>query len=222
MAGAVFVTTDNVWTCGSHALDPILERICTGYPASFRTELDAIFRPLEEGFEFVVLDQLAPDAFTRFVDVCATQLDRLNADQALAHRDRDFLARPWESLLATLREDPRVRSHIDPDLWQIPTWHPDWDGDFMFEGLRMIGKAVLAATDLDAKLAVIDEGSAHVDVFHGRTRIGFVHVNRGDCPTVPEFSVYAGADADELTTTDITAAVRFLDEHRTAFPEDPE
>jgi Cys-tRNA synthase (O-phospho-L-seryl-tRNA:Cys-tRNA synthase) len=111
-------------------------------------------------------------------------------------------------------------TRVDPNLWQIPQWHPDWDGDFMFAGLRAAAKAVLDATDLDAKLTIVEDGYAHVDVFIAATRIGLVHVNRADDPSVPQFTVYAGAEDEELTTTDLGAAVRFLDKHRTAFPED--
>lgn len=95
----------------------------------------------------------------------------------------------------------------DPNLWQVPQWHPDWDGDFEFAGLRSVAKAVLDATDLDVKLSIVEEGYMHVDVFGGSTRIGMVYVNRADDPSVPQFSIYAGAEDDELTTTDVVAAV---------------
>ena len=94
----------------------------------------------------------------------------------------------------------------------------------MFAGLRAVATAVLNQTDLGATLAIMEEGYAHLDVFDGTTRVGLVYVNRGgggSGPPVPLFTVYAGAEDDELTTADIAAAVRFLDEHRTAFPEDP-
>jgi len=62
-----------------------------------------------------------------------------------------------------------------------------------------------------------------LDVFDGTTLIGLVYVNRGDEPSEPlVVTVYAGAEDDEFTTTDIAAAVRFLDEHRTAFPDVPD
>jgi hypothetical protein len=68
----------------------------------------------------------------------------------------------------------------DPNLWQIPTWHPDWDGDFTFAGLRTFAEALLVGTDLDAKLVIIEEGYARLEVFGGALRIGLVYVNRGD------------------------------------------
>ncbi len=111
-------------------------------------------------------------------------------------------------------------TRTDPILWQIPTWHPDCDGDFLFAGLRLFATALLNQTDLDAKLAIVEEGYAHLEVFHGATRIGLVYANRSHEPPTPMFTVYAGAEDDELSTTDIAATLRFLDEHRTAFPED--
>ena len=113
-------------------------------------------------------------------------------------------------------------TRFDPSRWQIPQWHADWDGDFHFAGLRMFANRLHDSTDLDAMLSLIEEGYVHVDVFDGAMRIGLVYVNRGDDASIPLFTVYAGSEDDELTTTDITAAVRFLDQHRTAFPEDAE
>jgi len=109
---------------------------------------------------------------------------------------------------------------VDPNLWQIPQWHADWDGEFQFAGLRTFAKALHGGTDLDATLSIIEEGYARLEVFDSATRTGLVYVNRDDDPLVPLFTVYAGAGDDELTTTDIAAAVRFLDQRRTAFPED--
>ena len=111
-------------------------------------------------------------------------------------------------------------TRVDPNLWQIPKWHPDCDGDFMFAGLRAFARAVLDSTDLNAKLAIIEEGLAHVEVFSSATRIGLVYVNRGKEPGVPQYSVFAGANDDELHTRKITVAVRFLDAHRTPYPDD--
>ena len=110
-------------------------------------------------------------------------------------------------------------TRVDPNLWQIPQWHPDWDGDFQFAGLRTFAKAVHDGTDLDATLSIIEEGYARLEVFASALRIGLVYVTRGDDASIPLFTVYAGAEDDELTTGDIAAAVRFLDERRTAFPE---
>lgn len=111
-------------------------------------------------------------------------------------------------------------ARVDPDHWEIPNWHPDWDGDFTFAGLRAFAKALHDATDLDAKLAIIEDGYAHLDVFKGAMRIGIVYVNRGDGGCAPQFSVYAGAEDQELTTADVGAGLRFLDDQQTLFPED--
>jgi hypothetical protein len=111
-------------------------------------------------------------------------------------------------------------TRIDPDHWQLPKWHPDWDGDFTFAGLRTFAKTVHDSSDLDAKLAIIEDGYAHLDMFLGVMRIGLVYVNRGGDRAVPLFSVYAGEKDDELTTVDIASALRFLNERRTQFPED--
>ena len=111
-------------------------------------------------------------------------------------------------------------ARVDPNLWQIPQWHADWDGEFQFAGLRRFANALHDGTDLDARLSIIEEGYAHLEVIDSAMRIGLVYVNRGDDPSIPLFTVYAGAEDDDLTTTDIAAAVRFLDQRRTPFPED--
>ena len=111
-------------------------------------------------------------------------------------------------------------TRVDPNLWQIPQWHADWDGEFQFAGLRTFAKALHDGTDLDATLSIIEEGYARLEVFGSAMLIGLVYVNRGDDPSIPLFTVYAGAEDEELTTTDNAAAVRFLDQRRTAFPED--
>lgn len=114
-------------------------------------------------------------------------------------------------------------ARTNPELWQLPKWHPDCDGDFLFAGLRTVANALLSETDLDAKLAIIEDGYARLEVFDGKTPIGLVYVsraNRGDKPPAMLFTVYAGADDDELTTTDVAAAVGFLDARRTALPRD--
>src|SRR5262245_2462601 len=110
-------------------------------------------------------------------------------------------------------------TRVDPNLWQIPQWHADGDGDFQFEALRTFAMAVHGGTDLDARLSIIEEGYARLEVLDGATLTGLVYVNRGDA-SIPRFTVYAGAEDDELTTTDVAAAVRFLNQRRTAFPED--
>ena len=111
-------------------------------------------------------------------------------------------------------------TRVDPKLWQVPQWHADWDGDFQFASLRTFAEALHGGTDLDAKLAIIEEGYARLEVFDHAMLIGLVYVNRGDDASMPLFTVYAGAEDDELTTTDIPAAVRFLGQRRTAFAED--
>ena len=110
-------------------------------------------------------------------------------------------------------------TRVDPNLWQIPQWPADWDGEFQFAGLRTFAMALHAVTDLDATLSIIEEGYTRLKVFDGPMRIGLVYVNRGDRASIPLFTAYAGAEDDELTTTDIAAAVRFLNQRRTAFRE---
>jgi hypothetical protein len=108
----------------------------------------------------------------------------------------------------------------DPDLWETPDWHPDWDGAFTFDGLRACAKALLRG-NLTPELTIVEDGYAHLDVFSGPTRVGLVYVNRGDNRETPKFSVYAGAGDDELHTEDVEAAVAFMQARRTAFPEGP-
>ena len=110
-------------------------------------------------------------------------------------------------------------TRVDPNLWQTPEWHTDWDGEFQFSALRGFARVLHAGTDLDARLAIIETGYARLEVFDGVRRIGMAYANRADDASLPSFTVYAGATDDELTTTDIAAALRFLDQRRTAFPE---
>jgi len=111
-------------------------------------------------------------------------------------------------------------SRGDPKLWQIPQWHADWDGAFQFTSLQTFAKALQDATDLDVTLSIIEEGYVRLEVFGTAARIGMVYVNRGDDPLIPLFTVYAGAEDDELTTTDAAAALEFLDRRQTSLKED--
>lgn len=115
-------------------------------------------------------------------------------------------------------DDPMTR--VDPNLWPIPRWHADWDGEFQLAGLRSVAKALHDVTDLDARLSIIEEGYARLEIFDRAKRIGLVYVNRGDDRSVPLYTVYAGAVDDELTTNEVATAVRFLDQRRMALPED--
>lgn len=112
-----------------------------------------------------------------------------------------------------------MMNRVDPNLWQIPQWHADWDGEFQFASLRAFATAVFDRTDLGVGLAIVEEGYARLEVFCGATRIGVVYVNRAEDRSVATFAVFAGAEDDELNTTDVAAGVRFLGERRTAYAE---
>lgn len=66
-------------------------------------------------------------------------------------------------------------TRVDPNLWQIPQWHADWDGEFQFAGLRTFAKALQDGTDLDTTLSIIEEGYARLEVFDSAMRIGLVY-----------------------------------------------
>src|SRR5687768_8698919 len=97
----------------------------------------------------------------------------------------------------------------DPDRWQLPDWPWGWGGPFEFESLRAFWKALLP-TNLHAKLDAFEESYVRLEVFRRPTRTGLVYVNRADDKVTPLFSVFAGAEDEELHTPDIPAAVAFL------------
>ena len=113
-------------------------------------------------------------------------------------------------------------TRVDPNLWQAPQWHPDWDGDFQFQCLRVFANSLLADTDLGVRLDVIEEGYARLEVFSGEVRIGEVYVNRAEDRTHPQFAVFAGAGGDELHTSNVAEGVSFLSARRTPYPDDAE
>ena len=102
----------------------------------------------------------------------------------------------------------------------MPQWHPDWDGDFQFQNLRVFANSLLSDTDLAVRLDVIEEGYARLEVFSGNVRIGEVYVNRAEDRTRPQFAVFAGTGGDELQTSNVPEGVRFFSARRTAYPED--
>ena len=108
----------------------------------------------------------------------------------------------------------------DPNLWQLPKWNPYWDGEFVFASLRSFALSVLSHTELTTRLNIIEEGYAELEVFRRTMKIGLVYVNRSEKASVPQLSFYAGKDEDEFHTTDINAALAFLETCHTIFPKD--
>ena len=111
-------------------------------------------------------------------------------------------------------------TRVDPNLWQVPQWHPDWDGEFQFENLRVLANSLLADTHLAVRLDVIEEGYVRLEVFSGDVRIGEVYVNRAEDRSRPQFAVFAGTGGEELQTSNLAEGVFFLSTRRTAYPED--
>ena len=107
---------------------------------------------------------------------------------------------------------------VDPNLWQIPSWHPDGDGEFQFGALGAFARALHATSDLGAQLSIIEEGYARLEIFEGARKIGLVYVNRAEDRSIPLFSVYAGESDSELTTTYMFEGIQFLGDNRTVFP----
>jgi len=107
----------------------------------------------------------------------------------------------------------------DSNAWRVPPWQPAWDGDFQFQGLRAFADAIGSATDLSSRPEVIEEGYVRLVVLCGVTVIGVLYVNRSENGVSPVFAVYAGADDDELQTTDVAAGVEFLSGRRTSFQD---
>src|SRR5687767_12969115 len=111
-------------------------------------------------------------------------------------------------------------TRVDPNLWQVPKWHRDWDGDFQFQNLRVFANSLMAASDLAFRLDVIEEGYVRLEVFSGDVRIGEVYVNRAEDRTHPRFAVFAGTGGDELQTSNVAEGVSFLSARRTAYRDD--
>jgi hypothetical protein len=105
MAGTAFIAPGTTWHVGSHAFLPIVERLRAAYGS--RPKAEEIFSPIDEGFEFMTLDELSAEEFRDFEMVSRSGLDSLNTDQALPSGEREFLASAWSELQRLLALDPR-------------------------------------------------------------------------------------------------------------------
>lgn len=112
------------------------------------------------------------------------------------------------------------RPDSDPTAWVLPQWHPDWDGEFQLESLREFAKSLRSSTAFRVGLSIIEEGYAHLDVLREQDIIGSVYVNRSEEPTVPQFSIFAGADEEELHTTNAASAIEFLERVKSPLSND--
>lgn len=119
-------------------------------------------------------------------------------------------------------DDPtrRIDPGSDPDTWKLPKWHPDWDGEFEIESLRALAKTITDSPVLSVGFTSFGDGYARLDVFRGKILIGLVYVNRSDDRSLPEFSIYAGAEETELHTTDSESAIAFLERFESPLPDD--
>lgn len=113
-------------------------------------------------------------------------------------------------------------NRIDPNLWQLPPWHKDWDGEFQFSQLRTFAETLHGSTDLDAMLSIIEVGYARLEVFDEAMCIGLLYVNRTEDASTRSFTLYAGANDDETTTVELAAGVEFLSQRRSMFPKESE
>lgn len=108
-----------------------------------------------------------------------------------------------------------------PEQWNLPEWHPDWDGEFTFDSLRLFACSLLSRSELSARLQISEPGLAYLEVARNARIIGQVYVNRSVESLIPIFSIYIGEEEDELHTTEIAAGVTFLQSCHSPFPDQP-
>lgn len=107
MAGSVVISKNNVWTVGSHYFHPIMELmksecLAAGYP---HDEIDALFSPLDEGFEHISIDDSI--SYFRCVSICNKLLNAIKDGSVTTVLDKVVLKSCLEDLLAQLKGDAR-------------------------------------------------------------------------------------------------------------------
>ena len=110
MAGSIVISRKNVWTIGLHWFTPVIERLRAAYPSILGGENAAIFSPMEEGFDFINVENLSQENFMNFVHIVEQQLTQFSNDNSIDKNWQIVLGKSWKNLLDQLRQDPRYKA----------------------------------------------------------------------------------------------------------------
>lgn len=107
MAGSVIISPDNVWSVSSHVFHPLMDKIRSQYAQSglAKGEIDSQFSPLDEGFEFISLEDMS--AYCRFLTECKKLKQTIDDDKGMTGGVHDTLSSCLDDLLRQLAEDSR-------------------------------------------------------------------------------------------------------------------
>jgi hypothetical protein len=113
MAGAVIISSDKVWSVGGLAFDTIVGLVRDSLSEDVQEYVERLFRPLDEGCDFISLEDLDRDGFNKFLravrEQCSRYRDR-RMDIGVPEAYRDGIIECWAELLAALEQDPREAS----------------------------------------------------------------------------------------------------------------
>ena len=109
MAGSIIISDENVWTVGSHAFTPLMERLKESFcaDAAMLEEAKEVFAPLDEGFEFISLKNLSSIAFRQFAAACKLERHAIQIDSMLSNTTLQTLDLCLSGLLSQLEADSR-------------------------------------------------------------------------------------------------------------------
>lgn len=120
MGSSVIIGPGDVWACGRHYFDPIVDALRETYRDHEidQDEYDAIFSTLDQGFGYICVDELAPIAYARFVQFCLALEQRyrqeaLTSERAGPNSGSKVLLDAVSELLSRLRSDPRYPCETD-------------------------------------------------------------------------------------------------------------
>jgi hypothetical protein len=113
MAGSIIINEGTIWSVGSQAFYPIVERVRAAFPAGCERLAEAIVAPLEQGFSFIALDELSAQEFCCIVALVDAQYSfcvNSNVRCGLPEEFYDTIMACWRELLTLLKADPRYKA----------------------------------------------------------------------------------------------------------------
>ncbi len=113
MAGTILFSSEPHWTVGSHGFFPVLDRIRAAVPETWRHLVEPLFEPIDQGFQFIALDEHAtPESFLAFYKVTDQEYRRCLESEAEAKMPEGYysgIMECWSDLVRLLEADPRSR-----------------------------------------------------------------------------------------------------------------
>jgi hypothetical protein len=118
MAGTILFPSKPHWTVGSHGFFPVIDRIRAAVPDTWRHLVGPLFEPIDQGFQFIALDEdVTPEAFHAFYRVTVQEYRRCLGSEAEARMPEGYysgIMECWTDLIGLLEADPRSRGMDAP------------------------------------------------------------------------------------------------------------